>query len=296
MTFESDALGVSGAAARLLRDLVHDTLGLHFEDARIPHLVDRVAPLVIRRGLTSLLDYYYLLKYDAERDEEWTRVTEAVVVNETYFWREIDQLQSLVRHVIPGLVRQREGLPLQIWVVPCATGEEPLTLAMLLDEAGWFARAPIRITASDASRAAIELARAGRYRERAVRQLPEVFRDRYFTAADGAWRVSDHLRQRVTWRIENLVNPETIAAHEGASIVLCRNLFIYFSSDMMQRVVSRFAQHMGSPAYLCLGAAESLLRLATPFELREIGGSFVYVRDSAATGAPQPASEAAEQL
>ena len=296
MTYESDALGLSGAPARLLRDLVHETLGLHYEDSRLPQLLDRVSPLVIRRGLTSLLDYYYLLKYETGREEEWARVTEALVVNETYFWREIDQLQALVAEVVPDLVRRLHGRTLQIWAIPCATGEEPLTLAMLLDNVGWFSRAPIRIVASDASRAAIDRARAGIYRERALRQLPPAFRERYFTREDGAWRVSVDLSRHVTWQVENLVSPQTVAAHAGASIVLCRNLFIYFSAEAMRKVVGQLAEYMASPAFLCLGAAESLLRLDTPFELRDIGGSFFYVCDGTTNRAAEPYSQAAEQL
>jgi len=296
MTYESDALGLSGASARLLRDLVHETLGLHYEDSRLAQLVDRVSPLVIRRGLTSLLDYYYLLKYESGREEEWARVTEALVVNETYFWREIDQLQALVGEVVPELVRRLHGRTLQIWTIPCATGEEPLTLAMLLDVAGWFSRASIRIVASDASRAAIDRARAGTYRERALRHVPPAFRERYFTREDGAWRVSDDLSRNVTWQVENLVSPQTIAAHAGASIVLCRNLFIYFSAETMRKVVGQLAEYMASPAFLCLGAAESLLRLDTPFQLRDIGGSFFYVCDGTTNRAAEPYSQAAERL
>jgi chemotaxis protein methyltransferase CheR len=296
MTYESDALGLSGASARLLRDLVHETLGLHYEDSRLPQLLDRVSPLVIRRGLTSLLDYYYLLKYETGREEEWARVTEALVVNETYFWREIDQLQALVAEVVPDLVRRLHGRTLQIWTIPCATGEEPLTLAMLLDEVGWFSRASIRIVASDASRGAIDRARAGTYRERALRHVPPAFRERYFTREDGAWRVSDDLSRNVTWQVENLVSPQTVAAHAGASIVLCRNLFIYFSAEAMRKVVGQLAEYMASPAFLCLGAAESLLRLDTPFELRDIGGSFFYVCDGTTNRAAEAYSQAAERL
>ena len=296
MTYESDALGLSGAAVRLLRDLVHETLGLYYDDTRIPDLLDRVSPLVIRRGLTSLLDYYYLLKYEAGRDDEWAHVTEALVVNETYFWREVDQLRSLVAEVVPALVRRLNGRTLNVWAVPCATGEEPLTLAMLLDEMGWFSRAPIRIVASDASRAAITHARTGAYRERTLRHVPAAFRDRYFSREDGAWRVSDDLHRQVTWLVENLVSPGTIAAHAGVSVVLCRNLFIYFSLEVMQKVVSRLAEHMASPAFLCLGASESLLRLDTPFELRDIGGSFFYVCDGTTNGAVETCAQAEERL
>ena len=182
-----DAIDVRPATIALVRDLVHETTGLYYPDERSAQLVERLTPLVLERGFPSLLDYYYLLKYDAAAaPAEWGRVFDALAVPETYFWREIDQLRAIVSIVVPQCVDALAGRPLSIWSIPCATGEEPLTLAMLLDEAGWFARAPIEIHASDASPGVIERARAGLYRGRAFRNLPAETRDRYFTRAGEA--------------------------------------------------------------------------------------------------------------
>src|SRR5215203_2943529 len=155
-----DRLGLSDAAIPLLRDLVQERSGVFYETARCDVLAERLAPLVIERGFESFLDYYYLLKYDESSTAEWLRVMDALAVPETYFWREIDQIRALVDVVVPALVNTLQGTPLRIWSVPCASGEEPLTIAMMLDQAGWFARAPIEIHASDASPAQIERARA----------------------------------------------------------------------------------------------------------------------------------------
>src|SRR4029079_9216261 len=108
--------------------------------------------------------------YSDDRDE-WGRVMDALAVQETYFWREIDQIRAAVAHLVPKLTADLRGRPLRIWSAPCATGEEPLTLAMVLQEDGWFARAPIDIIGSDASRAAIAKAALGRYGPRAFRNL-----------------------------------------------------------------------------------------------------------------------------
>ena len=78
-------------------------------------------------------------------------------------------LRAVVDRIVPQLVVDLAGRPLKIWSVPCASGEEPLTLAMLLDEQQWFARAPIEIVGSDASRAAVDTARRGRYGARSFR-------------------------------------------------------------------------------------------------------------------------------
>ena len=273
---ESDDLGLSTTAALLLRDLVHERAGVYYPDERCDTLVDRLAPLVIERGFESLLDYYYLLKYDAAADSEWGRVMDALAVNETYFWREIDQLRAVVDVLLPQLADGDR--PLRIWSIPCASGEEPLTIAMLLAETGWFGRTEIDIVGSDASPAAVESARRGWFRERSFRSLPRELRDRYFAREGEGWRVDRWLHSRIRWSIANLMEPRDLDAFGSARVVVCRNVFIYFSPENIRRTVRGLAERMPFPSYLCVGASESLLKHTTDFTLEEIAGAFVYAK------------------
>ena len=160
MAFEPENLGLSATGLPLLRDLIHERTGLFYDNGRYDTLADRLAPLVIERGFHTFLDFYYLLRYDEpEAANEWRRVMDALSVQETYFWREIDQIKGMAGTILPALLRATGDKPVQIWSVPCATGEEPLTIAMVLNEAGWFERAQITIHASDGSRSAIDKAR-----------------------------------------------------------------------------------------------------------------------------------------
>jgi chemotaxis protein methyltransferase CheR len=262
----------------LLRDLIGAHTGLHYDDARLHFMRDRLTPLALDRGFDSLLDYYYLLRYDADAPQEWVRAIDALSVQETYFWREADQLAALVDHIVPAIAARRRDR-LRIWSMPCATGEEPLSIAMALTEAGWFDRLDVELHAADASEAALRRARAGRYTERAFRQLSPERRDRYFTKSDNEWVVRPELHARVrSWTRVNAVKPDQWGAAAHADVVFCRNLFIYFEPRTVERVVQALAAAMLSPAYLCVAAAESLLRLSTPFTLHTMGAAFVYVR------------------
>lgn len=282
MSLHSDGLGLQGGAITLIRDLVHERTGLFYDEGRLDMFADRLAPLVTARGFAAFLDYYYLLKYDATATEEWFRVVDALSVQETYFWREIDQLKAIAEVIVPQLARDGRG-PIRIWSVPCATGEEPLTIAMLLDQAGWFERAEIEVRGSDASLAALRLAQEGRYRERAFRSLPPALRERYFYKDGDRWRVDPELRARLKpWTRVNLLQTDEVLPHAAADIICCRNVFIYFSETAIRRVADLFADRMPSPGFLCLGAAESLLRITDRFELEQIGDAFVYVKRRAA--------------
>jgi chemotaxis protein methyltransferase CheR len=276
---QADSLGLSSSALPLLRDLIHDRMGVFFDNGRYDLLRDRIAPLVVDRGFASFLDYYYLLKYDEGAAEDWGRVMDAISVPETYFWREIDQVRGIVARAVPELVMANPGAPLRIWSAPCASGEEPLTIAMMLAEEGWFDRVPIEIHGSDASPAAIERAKAGRYRERAFRSLPLALREKYFREENGTWTVDPGLHRRVTsWSVVNLLDEAAVAVRAAVQVVFCRNVFIYFSDAGIRHVVEQFARAMPSPGYLCVGASESLLRMTSRFELEELGGAFVYVK------------------
>jgi chemotaxis protein methyltransferase CheR len=284
MLYRVESLGLSGSVTQILRDLIHQRLGLFYEAAHFDQVADRLAPLVVARGLDSFMDYYYFLKY-SEDDQEWCRVMDALAVHETYFWREIDQLRAVVDCVVPQLAACAK--PLRIWSVPCASGEEPLTVAILLAEAGWFDRLPIEIYGSDASPHAVARAKEGRYGQRSFRTLPAQLQEKYFVRADDHWTVSPELRSRVSYDIVNLVAEDEVRRHASAPIIFCRNVFIYFSEDSIRRVMAVLEETMPVPGYLCVAAAESLLKRTVSFELQDIGGSFIYVKNGHSR-APHP--------
>lgn len=282
MGFNSESLGLPHGTDALLRALIHERTGVFFDNGKADLLTDKLSPLVIEHGFTSFLDYYYLLKYDETAQDEWRNVMNALSVPETYFWREIDQVRALVDAIVPQWFNAHGSSPLKIWSAACATGEEPLTIAMALEEAGWFDRAAIEIYASDASTAAIEKARRGVYRERSFRNLSPELRAKYFTREGAAslWRVKEELHARVGWGVANLIDERDIAPLASAHIIFCRNVFIYFSESAIAKTVRSFARQLRQPGYLFVGTSESLLRLTTEFNLEEINDAFVYVKQS----------------
>ena len=278
MPFRQENVTLSDSEFLILRDLIRERTGLQYENGKNELLADKLSGRVLERGFDSFIDYYYLLKYGPGSEEEWAHVMDALSVPETYFWREMDQVRALVNVVVPHYVAARRPEPLRIWSAACATGEEPLTLAMALQEEGWLDRFPIQIQASDASPGAIARARLGVYRERSFRALPPLLRAKFFTEIDNAWRVAPELHARINWEVANITAPHEVARLPAAPIVFCRNVFIYFSPAAIAKTVALFAQRMPPPGYLFVGVAESLLRLNTDFELQEIGGAFVYLK------------------
>ena len=278
MLSRSQNLALPEGTSTLIRNLINERTGMFFDNGKSDLLIDKLSPLVIERGFSSYLDYYYLLKYDASSRVEWQNVMNALSVQETYFWREMDQVRALVQTLVPQWHARSAGSPLRIWSAACATGEEPLTIAMALNEAGWFERVPIEILASDASSRAIDRAVNGVYKERAFRNLPPQLRERYFEPDASGSRIRSDIHSRIKWGIANLIDESQIAPLAAADFIFCRNVFIYFSESAIGRVVRSFSRFIRPPGHLFVGAAESLIRLTTDFTLTEIDDAFVYMK------------------
>lgn len=276
--FFTDSLGLPTTAFTLLRDLIVERTGVFFDDDKRDLLADRLSELVAAHALPSFLDYYYLLKYDEDADRHWAELVDRLAVPETYFWRQAEHFEALARVVVPRYAAERPDRPLRIWSAACCSGEEPLSIAIALNEAGWLDRVPIRIVASDASAALVARAKRGVYGERSLRHLSPELRERYFRREDGGWRVDPDLHGRIRWSTANLMSPAEVGPLAEAEVIFCRNVLIYFSDDAIRRVVRVFSGAMPPSGHLFLGASESLVRFSSDFSLEEVGPALVYVK------------------
>lgn len=270
----------------MLRDLIHERLGIHYDEANFYLMIEKLVPLARAKKFSSLADYYFHLKLRPHFSDDWRRVMDALSVQETYFFREMDQINALTKIIVPKWFAAKNDL-LRIWVAASATGEEAFTIAMALDEAG-FRDYPIEIIGSDASEAALEKARSGIFRERSFRSTPAVLRSKYFSPRREHWALNADILRRVRFERVNLASAAEVGELASAPVIFCRNVFIYFSKEMISKIVAQIAQRMPAGGYLCVGASESLLKLTNDFDLEEIGDAFVYVRkETLDAGAPK---------
>jgi chemotaxis protein methyltransferase CheR len=261
----------------LLLDLIHARMGLYFENGRRDLAMDKLYPLMADHGTSSVLDYYYLLKYSQEAESEWRRVETALAVNETYFWREFSQIGAVVKHVIPELAQENPGKTIRIWHAACATGEEPYTMVMALLEANLIDKVPVEILASDINNEALAQARAAIYSRRSFRVMDPKIKEKYFIEQPkDRYRLIDTVRERVQFFHLNLMELARIERIGNIDIIFCRNAFIYFSPESIKKVVNSFYKILNRPGYLFVAAAESLLKYGANLELVEIDKAFSY--------------------
>ncbi|PYQ27475.1 MAG: chemotaxis protein CheR [Acidobacteria bacterium] len=262
---------------RLLREQIYKRSGIWFHDSSKYLLQKRLSPRARELNFDSFQKYFYFLQYDPRADAEFDQIFDLVTTNETYFFREPAQLQAFIEEVIPDVLSRKSVKKVRIWSAGCSSGEEPYSIAMLLDDAGWYEHAAFEIFASDINQLVLQKARKGTYRENAFRATDGKLRAKYFTRQDdNSWRVNDEVRNRVSFGRLNLYDEARVFLLGHLDIVFCRNVIIYFDDASKKVVVNNFYNRLVDGGYLLLGHSESLISLSAQFKLRHLKNDMVY--------------------
>jgi chemotaxis protein methyltransferase CheR len=271
---------------RLLRDFIHDRLGLFFEDGQRVSLKARLQARLVSLDLASFEDYYRYLRYGPRRSEEFARMVSHVTNNETYFFREPAQLKVFSTHVLRTLKERKSATGerrLRLLSAGCSTGEEPHTLAMLVYDSGQFFWGwAVEVVGLDVDEAALAKARRGVYFHNSFRGVAADVLERHFLVEGSGRRVKDSVRRMVGLRLGNLVDAASFAALAPLDAIFCRNVLIYFSEASIRRVVELFYDALAPGGFLMLGHAESLSRVSDRFTPVRFPGAMVYEKPGVA--------------
>lgn len=269
---------------RLLRDMIRDYCGIYFDDSSKFILEKRLSRRMTGHNLNDFRDYYRFIKYDRNSDKELAAITDILTVNETYFFRELNQLRTLSEEIFEELKEtKRDTKSIRIWSAGCSTGEEPYTIAMLLNERTGFEDWDIEIGGSDINQSVLQTARKGVYRKNSFRTTEPFYIKKYFAEEEGAYKISDRIKKFVNFSHLNLLDPFRTRFVGKMDVILCRNVLIYFDLASKKRVIENFYDRLNDGGYLLLGHAESLINISTAFTLRHFHYDMVYQRPSART-------------
>jgi chemotaxis protein methyltransferase CheR len=251
-------------------------VGLHWRSDERDLFAGKVMVRAQDAGFESLLDYYYFLRYDDPQGREMKRLVEALVVQETYLFRERRSLEVAIDHSVVPVVRG--GRRARIWSAACASGEETVSLAVLLAERGLLDRC--ELIGSDVSDLALERARRGRYRSRSLRNDGHELAARWLVREGEEIVVPQPLLDAVSLRLVNLCGPAEVAALGQLDLIVCRHVLIYFSEGTIAAVVASLVDRLREGGVVLVGVSESLLRFSTRLLGEEVEGAFLYRRVS----------------
>ena len=265
---------------RLLRDFIHERFGLYFENGQRASLRLRLAGRLATLGLLSFEDYYRYLRFGPRRAEELKHMASHLTNNETYFFRESLQLRVFAESILKGLREAktaREDRTLRILSAGCSTGEEVMTLAMIVHDSGmFFWNWDVRIVGMDVDEAALEKARRGFYHQNSFRGVSPDLVERHFVQTPHGLQVREAIRRQVSLRAGNILEAESFRDLGGLDAIFCRNVLIYFSDAAALRVVRHFHDALAPGGYLLLGHAESLSRITDMFTPIRFQGAIAY--------------------
>jgi chemotaxis protein methyltransferase CheR len=254
-----------------LAGLIHEHCGIDYK-GNLHSLAVKAGARMKELGMTCR-QYIEHLEQDPA---EWDALIEAVTINETYFFREEQQLEELVR-----LLQAYDGQgEIRIWSAACSTGEEPYSLAMAIQESGMFPLSKVRIYASDINRKVLRTARHGFYPKHSMcfRRTPEWLREKYFDAVQGGYRIQEHIRERVQFFQFNLTRQAAGMLPE-MDFIFCRNVLIYFDTPVVQKVISNLADCLSAGGYLFLGHAETIPELPPDLRMINAASTFYYRKE-----------------
>jgi chemotaxis protein methyltransferase CheR len=252
---------IAPADYQFLTQLLQRTSGLALGPGREYLVESRLTPVAVRFGVPDVAALVARVRATHER-ELVRAVCEAMATHESSFFRDDTPFTLLRESIVPELLSSRRASRrLRVWCAAASTGQEPYSVAMLLDGmglavAGWS----VEIVATDFSGAALERARQGVFSDFEVQRglSPELL-GRCFVREGTGWRINDTLRRAVSFRELNLLTP--FGSLGTFDLVLCRNVLIYFDVPTKQDVLDRLAATLAPDGYLLLGAAETVTGL-----------------------------------
>ena len=266
-------MAVDDASHRIIGDLLAQRTGQQLTEGRRWRVSGALSGLFREFGIENVDQLACMLERPSEHRLA-TRVVEALLNNETYFFRDHSYFSVLSNQVLPDLARKRESTKrLRIWSAGCSTGQEALSLAMIFaDQPSRWKDWRIEILGTDVSNKAIETARNGRYTQFEIQRGISVAQMlNFFTEDEGHWQAADRIRAMIRFQQHNILDYPP--APGRFDLVMCRNVLLYFDPETRAKAFDRLASGIAADGWLMLGAGETVVGQTDKFKPSEFGSS-----------------------
>lgn len=270
-------MSITDSDFEYVRKLARERAGIVLEERR-PYLVEaQLAAVAEREGVVSIAELVKRLRGAPPGAPLQRRAVEALLPTETSFFRDGTPYAALRQAILPELIERRSlERTLQIWVGACSSGQEPFSVAMLLDEhfpalAAW----KVRIVATDISTEMLARARAGTFGALEVsRGLSTAQLNRYFEQNGPDWQINDSLRRRIEFRELNLAG--SWPALPKSDVILLRNVLSCFGADTKQEILAKVRNQLRPGGVVFLGTGETPIHVDDKYEQHRAEGAVFF--------------------
>jgi chemotaxis protein methyltransferase CheR len=225
-----------------------DFSGIDLAKYKEQQMKRRLTTLRDNRGFPNFAVYYDALLKDRSLYEEFL---DRMTINVSEFWRNANRWEVLKNSILPMLYQQSRRL--KCWSAACSTGEEPYTLAMILDHLQYVMNSTI--IATDLDDIVLKKAKNGIYSEASLREVPKAFQLKYFKEIERKFAVQESLKRNIRFQKQNLL---TDSYDSGYDLIICRNVTIYFTDEAKHAVYEKFARALKPGGVLFVGNTEQI--------------------------------------
>ncbi|MEN6391657.1 MAG: protein-glutamate O-methyltransferase CheR [Syntrophomonas sp.] len=264
-----------------LRNLIYERTGMQFGENKIYYFKKRIQKRMEYRDIPKVAEYIRYLKMFDRDNREFQDLINLITVNETYFFREFEQLAIFGENCLQETLEKKRASgdrTLRVFSAACSSGEEPYTLAIILREMlDDFKSWNVLVKGADIDENVLTAALKAEYDSRSVKDVPPDYLERYFNRLGGGmYRVKQEIRDLVSFEHVNLMDRRALRNERNYDFIFCRNMLIYFDDQSRKQVVERFYTMLNRGGFIFLGHAESLSRITTSFKIKRIDGFTVY--------------------
>ncbi|MFV0498314.1 MAG: CheR family methyltransferase [Candidatus Fimivivens sp.] len=238
---------------------VNKYYGINLSKKRVL-IENRMSNMLRSYGFTAFSQYFSFLCAD-KTGNEMAKMLNKLTTNYTYFMRENEHFNFLIRKVLPIFEHTRPGKTLYIWCAGCSSGQEPYSMAMAINEYFGLRKGQWNTTilASDLSFDVLEKAKKGIYTSDEIKDIPPEWRTKYLVdLKNGSFQMSEQIRKEVIFRRINLMEP--FEFKNKFDLIFCRNVMIYFDAHTKEKLINKYYDWTADSGFLFVGHAESINR------------------------------------
>jgi chemotaxis protein methyltransferase CheR len=261
--------GLSDGDFHRLARFIESELGIRMPDNKRVMLESRLQKRIRHFRMSGFKEYVDFVFSEEGQRSELLNMIDAVTTNKTDFFREADHFDYLLESILPAWTRANSG-PMAFWSAGCSTGEEPYTLAMVLEEYRSANKGfDYRIFASDLSTQVLDKAKAAIYEEEKAQPIPMSYKKKYLLRSrdqsQALVRVKPELRAKVSFARINFMD-DRYPVEGSFDVVFCRNVIIYFERKVQEEILRKLCGHLRQGGWLILGHSETLTGMDMPLK------------------------------
>lgn len=285
LTIKKEKIDMQDNDFYLLRDFIYNTCGIFFKIDKKYLIVEKILARMNKLSIRNINDYIYYLKFHPSKDLEKKYLYEIITINETSFFRNEPQLDAFEKEILPEIIKNNTKIStknLKIWSAGCSTGEEPYTIAIIINRVlyGMMKEWSIDIYASDINESVLERARTGIYNKYSIRNMDNNSVSVYFEKlGEDKFKIKNEYKNNIRFFNINLFDEQRVSSLPQFDVIFCRNVLIYFDINSKKKAIDNFYKLLKPYGYLLLGHSESLHGISGSFKLVLYPSALVYKKE-----------------